>query len=110
MSNIASIMSEFDDIEHLMYMNTYIEGKYIYDGILSFNNKSKDKGLLFQYKDWIILLKMEERLICNHVNNKMENYGESFKILGKGYKENPEEDDQVIQILLNESKRKPKKT
>ena len=49
------------------------------------------------------------RAIYNHVNNKMKNDGESFKILGKGYKENPEEDDQVIQTLLNESQRKPKK-
>ena len=63
MSNIASIMSEFDDIEHLMYMNTNTEGKYIYDGILSLNNESKDKGLLCQYEDWIILLQMEEELI-----------------------------------------------
>ena len=29
MSSIASKMSEFDDIEHLMYMSTYIEEKNI---------------------------------------------------------------------------------
>ena len=39
----------------------------------------------------------------------MKNDGGSSKILGKGYTENSEEDDQVIQILLNESQGKPRK-
>ena len=44
MSSIASIMSEFDDIEHLMYMNTYIEGKHIYDGIWGWGESSSPIG------------------------------------------------------------------
>ena len=39
----------------------------------------------------------------------MKNDGGSSKILGKGYTENSEEDNQVIQILLNESQGKPRK-
>ena len=63
MSSIASGTSEFDNIEHLMYISTYIGGEYIDDGLLSINNKSKDKELLYRYDDWINLLQMEEQLI-----------------------------------------------
>ena len=40
------------------------------------------------------------RAICSHVNDKMKDGGGSSKILGEGYKENSEEDNQVMQILL----------
>ena len=59
MSSIASGMSEFDDIEHLMYRSTYIKGEYINDGLLSINNRSKNKKLLYRYDDWINLLQMK---------------------------------------------------
>ena len=35
--------------------------------------------------------------------------GGSSKILGEGYKENSEEDNQVMQILLNDDQGKPRK-
>ena len=63
MSSIASGISEFDDIEHLMYRSTYIRGEYINDGLLSINNRSKNKELLYRYDDWINLLQMEKQLV-----------------------------------------------
>ena len=47
-SNIASatsLTSGVDDITHLMYMSTYINGNYIPDGIISLNEKSNKLGL-----------------------------------------------------------------
>ena len=63
MSSIASGTSEFDNIGYLMYISTYIGGKYIDDGLLSINNKSKNKELLYRYDDCINLLQMEEQLV-----------------------------------------------
>ena len=63
MSKIVSGMSEFDNIEYLMYISFYIEGHYIDDGLLSISNKSKQKKLLYRDDDWINLLQMEDQLI-----------------------------------------------
>ena len=63
MSKIVSGMSEFDNIEYLMYISFYIEGHYIDDRLLSISNKSKQKKLLYRDDDWINLLQMEDQLI-----------------------------------------------
>ena len=62
-SSIASGTSEFDNIGYFMYISTYIGGNYIDDGLLSINNKSKDKELLCRSDDWINLHQMEQQLI-----------------------------------------------
>ena len=58
-------------------------------------------NILKENEDYNLTMFRIIRAICNHVNNKMENGGESSKILGKGYKEDNEEDNQVMQMPLS---------
>ena len=63
LSSLASGTSEFNNIEYLMYVSTYIGGNYIRDGVLSITNKSEDKQLICKSDDWLDLLQMEQKII-----------------------------------------------
>ena len=63
LSSLASGTLEFDNINYLMYVSTYIVGNYIRDGALSITNKSEDRQLICESDDWLDLLQMEQKII-----------------------------------------------
>ena len=62
-TSATSLMSGFEEISHLMQMSTYINGNYVLHGILSLNERFKNKDSLCNDKDWINLLTMAEKLV-----------------------------------------------
>ena len=67
-------------------------GEVVQDEEISNILKEKDDQDLTMFK--II------RAMSNYLNNKMKNNRDLSKVLGKGYKENEEEDNQVMQRLF----------
>ena len=74
------------------------QGEVIQDEEISNVLKEQDDQNLTMFK--II------RAMSNYLNNKIENERDLSKVLGKGYKENEEEDNQVMQTLLNMNERR----